>query len=506
MRQKTLILWGFVILKFLLQLLLVNSAYELHRDEFLHLDQANHLAWGFMSVPPFTSWTSFIIQLLGNSVFWIKFFPALWGALTLVLVWKTVDALGGRLYAKILAATAVLLSALLRINILYQPNSFDILAWTMVFYALIQHIKTFNDKWLYIAAIAFAFGFLNKYNILFLFIGLVPALLISYHRRLFTNKHFYYALIFALVLVIPNLIWQYLHNFPVISHLNELTQTQLVNVDRIAFLREQLYFFFGSLLIILAAFFALLTYMPFRKYQLIFWTFVFTLAIFISLRAKAYYAIGLYPVFLAFGAVYIETISEKRWTKTIRIVMVSIPVLLFIPTIQLVFPVMSPSYTAQHSSSMKELGLLRWEDGKDHQLPQDYADMQGWKELAQKVDAALESLPRDEYTLILCDNYGQAGAINYYSKYKDLGAVSMNADYINWFNFDTEIKHVILVKDAFDDDKIRSKEHDLFDTIQVAGQIENNLAREFGTSIYVLKNAKTSINQILKDEIASKGK
>ncbi|KKX47100.1 hypothetical protein L950_0228290 [Sphingobacterium sp. IITKGP-BTPF85] len=28
--------------------------------------------------------------------------------------------------------------------------------------------------------------------------------------------------------------------------------------------------------------------------------------------------------------------------------------------------------------------MLTWEDGKEHQLPQDFADMLGWKELAKK--------------------------------------------------------------------------------------------------------------------------
>jgi hypothetical protein len=55
MTKKTIILLGFIALKFLLQFLLLSSEYDLQRDEYLHLDQANHLAWGYLSVPPFTS-------------------------------------------------------------------------------------------------------------------------------------------------------------------------------------------------------------------------------------------------------------------------------------------------------------------------------------------------------------------------------------------------------------------------------------------------------------------
>ena len=57
--------------------------------------------------------------------------------------------------------------------------------------------------------------------------------------------------------------------------------------------------------------------------------------------------------------------------------------------------------------------MLRWEDGKEYPLPQDFADMLGWKELAAKVDKAYLEFNDPAHTLVLCDNYGQAGAINF---------------------------------------------------------------------------------------------
>jgi hypothetical protein len=41
-----------------------------------------------------------IIKALGNDVFWVKFFPALFGAFTIYFAWKIVQALGGNLFAK----------------------------------------------------------------------------------------------------------------------------------------------------------------------------------------------------------------------------------------------------------------------------------------------------------------------------------------------------------------------------------------------------------------------
>ena len=214
-----------VVIKFIIQYSLVNSSYDLHRDEYLHLDQGKHLAWGFISVPPFTSWISYIISVLGNGVFWVKFFPALFGALTIVVVWFTVEELNGKLFAKVLAAVALIFSVLLRINILYQPNSFDILCWTMFYFTIIKYINSENNKWLMIAAITFAIGFLNKYNIIFLLIGLIPAILFTRHRKIFFNKQLYVSIIIALILISPNLIWQFQNNFPAYHHLKTLAAT-----------------------------------------------------------------------------------------------------------------------------------------------------------------------------------------------------------------------------------------------------------------------------------------
>ncbi|NDP27583.1 MAG: glycosyltransferase family 39 protein [Flavobacterium sp.] len=409
MTKKTLLLLGFIIAKFVLQYFLISPEYELQRDEFLHLDQANHLAWGYISVPPVTSWISSIILLLGNSLFWIRFFPALFGALTLVVVWKAIEELKGNSFALLLGATSVLFSALLRLNGLYQPNSLDVLCWTSFCYILIKYANTENPKWFYIGMIILAFGFLNKYNILFLIVGLFPALLLT-KRSIFKDKNFYFSLVLFLLLILPNLIWQYNNNFPVYHHMQVLAKTQLVNVNRWDFLKDQLFFFIGSFFVLVAAVYALLFYPSFKKYRLFFYALVFTLAVFTYLKAKSYYAMGLYPIYIAFGAVYLETLVKSGWKKYLQPIMVLIPILFFIPISKIMFPNKSPNYILNHSEIYKKYGLLRWEDGKDHALPQDYADMLGWKELAHKTDSIYATLPASQQTLILCDNYGQAGA------------------------------------------------------------------------------------------------
>jgi hypothetical protein len=165
------------------------------------------------------------------------------------------------------------------------------------------------------------------------------------------------------------------------------------------------------------------------------------------------------------------------------------------------FPNKSPNYIVHHSESYKKYGLLRWEDGKDHALPQDYADMLGWKELADKVDSIDATLPVGESTLILCDNYGQAGAINYYKKNKNVIALSFSADYIDWFALDNKYVNLIRVKTLDSEDNELKETSPFFSKSYLARSITNRFAREFGTAIFVFEKAKIDINQRIKKEI-----
>lgn len=505
MNNKSIFLFLFIALKFILQYFAVHPIYDLHRDEYLHLDLGNHLALGYISVPPVTAWMSYTVILLGKSVFWIKFFPALFGAMTIVMVWKITESLGGKLFALCLSALCVTLSALLRVNTLYQPNSLEYLIWTSLFLWVIRYVQTNEIKWLWLTGLTFALGFLNKYNIIFLILGLLPALLVSEHRHLLANRSFYLVLIVTLLLISPNLWWQYQNGFPVIWHMKTLSDTQLIHVNRFSFLKDQFMFFMGGNLVILVSFVSFFVYKPFKQFRFLFWSFLIILSVYFYLRAKSYYAIGLYPVYIAFGAVYLEKVMSRGWAYYLRPVLLLIPVIIIVPVYNVFLPVLTPQKIAENPEWFKKLGFLGWEDGKQHSIPQDFADMQGWQELSALTDQALGSLSDHKNTIIHCDNYGMAGAINFYSNQKQVEALTLNADYINWYPLDKiTIENVVLVQESNDDDPERKREAALFESVELIGEIENEFAREKGTRVYLLKGAKQDINDILRQEIHNK--
>ena len=497
------ILLLFMTVKVFVQYLLIHPVYDLQRDEYLHLDQANHPAWGYISLPPFNSWVAMVIRALGNDVFWVKFFPALFGAFTIFFAWKTVHALKGNLFAKILVASAILISVLLRLNTLFQPNSFEVLSWTAFFYFLVCFVQSEKNRYLYVLAFVAALGFLNKYNILFMLAGLAPAIIISPFRDIFRNKHLYFAIAIFLLLISPNLIWQFQNHFPVVYHMKTLARTQLVNMERTRFLKEQLLFFFNSIFILIAAAIGLIRYHPFRIYRFFGWGYLFSIALYMYMHAKGYYAIGLYPVMLSFGAVYLEYLTENKRKWIFRVTMLAVQLALFIPLFRVAMPNKSPEQISANIEPYRKFGMLRWEDGKEHHLPQDFADMLGWRELAYKVDSVYNTLPDKKSILVLCDNYGEAGAINYYS-INNLKAVSFNADYVNWFPLGMNIKHAILVKDSYDNDPEMKEERALCDTLYKSGSITNPDALESGTSIIVMKNIKVDVWPRILKEIKEK--
>ncbi len=476
-----------IAIKLLMQFVLVNPIYELHRDEFLYLNQADHLAWGFISVPPLTALFSKIIYLLGGNLFLIRLLPALFGIFTLVIGWFILEDLGGKAYAKLLTMGALLFSPLVRLNILFQPNSFDILVWTTIFWFLICYIQTGKPKWLYLLAIAVTLGFYNKYNLIFLLIGLAGGILLTRQRQLFLTVSFWKAVSLAFILLLPNLLWQYNHQFPVLEHMRVLKSSQLDNNSASGFLLGQLMFFFGSIPLTITALIGFIRVQEFKPYRLIGIGFVISLAIFTLLKAKDYYAIGLYPVLFVFGSIYLEKLLAGNGKYWILPSLFLINLGIFILTARWIYPVYPPEKIRDHAAEFESLGMLRWEDGKNHNLPQDFADMLGWKEMSQKALRAYQHIPTDELnqTIVFCDNYGQAGALNYYNRGLMSEAYSFNTDYIFWIPRMNRISNILLVGEKPDQEVL-----DLFSEWKQIDSIENEQAREHNSGIYLLTGAK----------------
>jgi hypothetical protein len=476
--------------------------FEFHRDELLYFSLSEHLDFGYQSVPPLIGVLAFIsIKLFGYTLFAVKVLPALAGGLLIFLSSLVAKEMKGGFYSQVLTALCILSSLLfVRASGLFQPVIFDILFWTLSIFLIIRYFNTDNQKYLISLGICIGIGFLNKYNMIFLVFSLFLAILLTDQRKIFASKYLYIAAFIAFVIVLPNIIWQIVHKFPVISHMGELRESQLVNMNPATFLTEQLLMVLPSTIIAIPGLFLLIFYKPLKDYRVLGYFAFIVLLIFLLLQGKTYYTAGIYPMLIAGGSVAFEKIFTRNYSRIILIATI-----LFIGYI--ILPMGKPVYNQERlvtyfDNAQKITGtdaVRRDEDNIYHKLPQDYADMLGWEELTLITNEAWKRIPNKENAIIYCENYGQAGAITIIGKQYNLPEpVSFNDNFKYWIpeSYTSEITEVIYINDEVGDDV-----RDLFEDVEEIGKISNPLAREYGTGVYLCRDPRRSFNAFWEEII-----
>ena len=136
--------------------------------------------------------------------------------------------------------------------------------------------------------------------------------------------------------------------------------------------------------------------------------------VFIAQRSKPYYATAAMPMLLAAGAVVLERTTERR-----RLARTGAAVLLIAGTLPIVpmgLPLLPVGTFTRYTAG---LGLLPANQERQElgALPQHFADMHGWEDLAREVSRVYQQLPTDEQATarVFAQNYGEAGALEYFA-------------------------------------------------------------------------------------------
>jgi len=493
----------FAALKFLLHFL-TNTNYGFHRDEFLYLAIGERLSWGYMEVPPVIAVFGKLALSLGGQLFVVRLFPALIGSITVFLLGVMAKDLGGKKWAQSFACLAFILSpAFMRSNTLFQPVSFDQFGWFLSAFFIVRLIKHQQPKyWLYLGIVA-GLGFLTKYSVVFFHAAFFLALLLTPQRRWLKTKYPYLALGIASLIALPNLAWQYQHNLPVLKHMAELTQTQLQHVQALNFLQTQFRFHQVALLIWLPGLLYMFLSEKLSAYRILGFIYLFIILIFIVLKGKGYYALGAYPMLMAAGGVAIESFLENR-SAMLKPVLVFLLIIFAIPLLPYGLPVLSIQNMERYWAWMKDkinfVGPLRWEDGKIHALPQDYADMHGWEEMAAKVGKLFHSLsPAEQQScMIYGGGYAHAGSINYFRKKYNLPEVcSFNGSFLIWAPDSAQFDRQIMIDDVLQTQSL------FFASMQLVDSVQTPYAREKGY-VYYRSNPQIDVRRKWKEIVAEK--
>ncbi len=491
---STLIIIFLALISITIHLLVINNL-EYHRDELLYFSLGLHPAAGYATVPPMIGWIAWLMQnIFGYSLFAVRIFPALISGVMVILVSAIARELGGKLYAGSLAAIGLIISGFaLRTFSLFQPVHIDLLFWTLIIYLLIRYINTSSGRYLIFLGIAAGFSLLNKYLIGLLFISILVVIPFTKYRNILIDKKFWLGILTGVIVFLPNIIWQFANGLPVFHHLSELARTQLANVERGAFLFDQIMMASAAAVLTIAGLPYLLLNKNAWKYRFVGVVAILVIGILCILRGKSYYTLGIFPFLLAAGAVSYERILKSI---LLRILLPVILILLTIPILPMGLPIFKTERLVKYFRDLElKKGIVigrRFEDGSIHSLPQDYADMLGWEELTSIANKAYQMVPDKRSCFIYCENYGQAGAITVIGKKYGLPeAVSFNESFRYWIpqQFNPDITSFIYINDELGED-VKA----IFRKISVVGSISNPDAREFGTTVYLCQDPVLSFN------------
>ncbi len=387
---------------------LTNNQYGFHRDELATLDDARYLAWGYVAYPPLTPFIGRIaLELFGPSIAGVRFFSGVAQGAALVLSGLIARELGGSRWAVVLTGAAVWIAPVsFGQGALFQYVSFDYLWWVLGAYCVVRLLNSGNPRWWLAIGAVVGLGMLTKYTMAFFAAGLAGGVVLTPSRRYLKSRWLWAGAGAALLVFLPNLIWQIQHNFVSLQMLSSIHahDIQIGRTDN--FLLDQ--FLLGANPLIFPLWLAGLFWLFFtrsgRPYRLIGWLYLIPLLLFLLARGRGYYLGAAYPMLLAAGAVGGERwLSLRRaWIsallKGVGYAALALGAALIIALAMPVGPVNSAWW--QFASRVN--GDLKEEIG--------------WPELARSVAAIRDALPpADQAQLgIFTNNYGEAGAINLY--------------------------------------------------------------------------------------------
>jgi hypothetical protein len=488
---------------------LVNqfSPYGFQRDEFLYMAMGRHLRLWRMDFPPFIAMLSEAERFLfGDSITAIRLAPALAAALLVLLAGLIARELGGGRFAQLFAAIAVVASPLfLRTGDLFQPVVLDQLWWTLALYALVKlganarsdDTLSKTPRWWIVLGVACGLGLLTKFSLLFFGAALVVAIVISPQRRVILTPWPWLAAVIAFVIGSPSIVGQVALGYPVVSQMQTLQNSQLMHVSAWSFVAGQFYLGAAAVLALAGALYLVIAGQM-RAFRAVGWTCIGAFVLLLVLHGKSYYIGPIYPTLFAAGAVAFE-----RWTlrpafraaTLVRALAVVVLVAYGAMGAPLELPIFSKETTAAFASRSKLSGATRTNMGVALKLPQDYADMLGWPELAQAVAHVYDSLPPEKraQVVLIGENYGEAGVLEYYGPRLGLPRV-VSAAGSYWFFGPGEKPGTVVVSLGVTKEDLEK----FFGTVTPAGRVINTwgVPEESDVSIYVAENPRTTLQAI----------
>ncbi len=382
----------------------VGNGYGFHRDELQFLDDARHLAWGFVAYPPLTAFCGRIaVMLFGTSPQVFRLPAALVNSVSLVLTGLIARELGGRRAAQLIALFAALPVALAFSSVL-QYNTFDMLAWNLLVLFTAAVLRTGDERYWLGAGIGVGIGVLSKYSIAFPVISLLAALVVlPSQRHHLRSRWFRVGALTAAILAAPNLLWLARHHFITLQMEHFIHARDVRHGRAHGYYTDQLKFTALGLPLAVAGLTKLLRS---PRYRLLSAFYLGPFVLFAIARGRGYYLLPAYTVLYAAGAVALEQ-ALQRQRRSLRILVCGTVITAMLADAAVVGWTYLPIWRPGSSG-------WNWQMKNNY----DMADEVGWPEFVAQVAAVRDTLsPSDQSRLaIIAHNYGEAGALALYGR------------------------------------------------------------------------------------------
>lgn len=410
-RRVAAIVVSLIAARALLPLVLLDPSWEYHRDELLYFAMGDHLAWR-MQFPPFIAVLSKLSTLVFGDSVWAARVPAALGgaAITATVLWL-LHRLGAGLRAMLLAWLGLALAPVfLRSSLLFQPVVFDQLWATLAVAALVLAAVEDRPRWWLLVGAALGLGLLTKLSSLMYGAAvLAVALLHPRLRRQLATPWPWAAAAIALLFGLPTVLGQMHYAWPFLQQLDALKAGQFAHTSFVGTLLEQPLLLTPAALLVASIVFA---GDRLRLAVVVSGGFAAgLLALVLWQGGKAYYAAPAYPVLIGLGAMVVER-ARRRWVvPAVAAAIIAVGA----PLVPMGVPMLEPDAMAAYAT---RLGVgTTTNRGVELALPQDYADMLGWRAKAEAVARAYGALSEAERAevVVVAGNYGQAGALARYA-------------------------------------------------------------------------------------------
>jgi hypothetical protein len=470
--RSRIVLWSAAAISLLVHVI-TNSRYGYFRDELYFIACAHHLDWGYVDMAPLSaSLLRIELALFGNSLFALRLFPALASAGTIALTGALTHQLGGRVWATALACSGSLCALVfLALGNFYSLNVFEPLFWMGCAYCLVRIINRGSWRfWLWFGLLA-GLGVENKHSFAFFGVGLLVALLFSPERREFLRPGIWFGGLIALAVALPNLLWQIQHHWPTYELLSNIAHSNKnIVLSPPQFLIQQMLILNPATLPLwLGGLVWLLVGQHGRRYRVLGLAYLITLAVFIILHGKHYYLAPVYPMLFAAGGVALERFFSSRFTfvRPAFLATMFTAAAILAPT---VIPILLPERLIGYMKAI-HFEPPRTETSHTAALPQLFADQFGWEEMVRSVAGAYQNLsPNEKRTVaIFCQNYGEAGAIDFFGPSYGLPpAISGHQNYFLWGSRAYTGTLMLVLDDSAEDERQQ------FQSVEDLGPIESS--------------------------------